>query len=1641
MKTENLSALEIHKLSQEQYDREYDAGNIDETAIYLTTDDGTEQELTQTVNEDSTSTQVPSAKAVFELISGVDSASLKYVENPNLWELNSGLYHIENGFYYKSDSQQTMTKGIMIISKKTDNLIYQIFQGEDVQYFGEISIDGSDGSCTIKEFSKSAAVENPSDNTYLSETAIVNLFNEVKSAIPETLPADGGNADTVDGKHAEDFADAEHEHEQYALKTDVSSSTQTLQESITQHTENTNIHVTLDEKATWNNKSDFSGDYNDLNNKPEIPSIEGLATETYVNEKVSQVDIPSALSELAEDETHRVVTDSEKAAWNAKSDFSGSYNDLTDKPAIPSIEGLATETYVDEKIEEIEIPTTLPASGGNADTVDGKHADEFASAEHEHTQYALSEDVSSEITDINNSINEHKDNKENPHNVTTEQINAVPVTRKINSKELNTDIELTAEDIGADIAGTAESKATEALNTAKEYIDSEVDKVENTLLTHTNATNPHNINAELLGVYTKSEVDTKTTELSDKIQENTDAITTLNGVGDGSVDKKITDAFNKFVSDTGNDDTIDSYKELIDYAAEHGAEFTNLVGEVTSNKNNLTDLTNTVNSHTSSKNNPHNVTVEQLNAVPNSRTINSKPLTSNITLTASDVGADASGSASTAESNAKSYTNTQISNLSTSVDTKLSGKADSSHGTHVTYSTTAPVMDGTASVGSASTVARSDHKHPTDTSRASQTDLTSHVGDTIKHVTSTERTNWNAAKTHADSTHAPTNAEKNQNAFSNIKAGSTTISADTTTDTFEFVAGSNITLTPDATNDKLTISATNTTYNAASQTASGLMSAADKTKLDGIATGADKTTVDSALSSTSTNPVQNKIINSALANKVDKVDGKGLSTNDYTTTEKNKLAGIASGANAYTHPTTAGNKHIPSGGSSGQILRWSSDGTAAWGADNNTTYSAATTSAAGLMSAADKTKLNGIATGANAYTHPTTTGNKHIPSGGSSGQILRWSADGTAAWGADNNTTYSVATSSTDGLTPKADASAGTISSQANQWVLTRNGTTVDWYKLPANAFNNSTYSLSSFGVTATASELNQLHNTYETKTGWKIPSKGSLEFESMLGETGTLGLTAGSTYTLTFTGMVDGEVLTDSITGTAIDGADEIGIAGIVILYFDDIEDFYIYDNLYIDSSGNPTKGNSYYWTNPTEAVGTNMISLVLTGNGIVKTYNNPISELPVNISGYAQSLNGLNYTVADLNDKLTNTIGRAYTAGSGEIFNDYENNEAIFMNSHAEGTNTCAYGEASHAEGYETQAMGIYSHAEGRYGLAYGSNSHVEGNGYHSGRNVTSSDFSTASAALSYWSYAPFGYSHRPPIAFGEASHVEGYSNLALGNYSHVGGYYSYSYTYGGFVHGWELESGKSNTSYVKQYTQTVFGKYNVNYDGPTSASDTTGSLFIIGNGTSTSSRSNALRITTAGQVMGTQSFTASGADYAEYYEWADGNPNNEDRRGRFVTYEDGDKIRIANNDDDYILGVISSRPAIIGNGYTDEWQGRYLTDVYGERLTEIVEIPEEEIKDEDGNVIEIIPAHIDTRFILNPDYDAEQEYVGRDQRPEWAVVGTHGQLVLIDNGTCTVNSYCTVGDDGTAIPTEKSEYRVIARLDDTHIRIVIK
>ena len=102
--------------------------------------------------------------------------------------------------------------------------------------------------------------------------------------------------------------------------------------------------------------------------KPELIFVDSTLTqEGYaadakaVGDKIAAINIPSSLADLSQDTTHRTVTDTEKETWNAKSNFSGSYNDLTDKPTIPSIEGLATETYVDNKVASIvdSSPETL----------------------------------------------------------------------------------------------------------------------------------------------------------------------------------------------------------------------------------------------------------------------------------------------------------------------------------------------------------------------------------------------------------------------------------------------------------------------------------------------------------------------------------------------------------------------------------------------------------------------------------------------------------------------------------------------------------------------------------------------------------------------------------------------------------------------------------------------------------------------------------------------------------------------------------------------------------------------------------------------------------------------------------------------------------------------------------------------------------------------------------------------------------------------------------------------------------------------------------------------------------------------------------------------------------------------------------
>lgn len=378
-------------------------------------------------------------------------------------------------------------------------------------------------------------------------------------------------------------------------------------------------------------------------------------------------------------------------------------------------------------------------------------------------------------------------------------------------------------------------------------------------------------------------------------------------------------------------------------------------------------------------------------------------------------------------------------------------------------------------------------------------------------------------------------------------------------------------------------------------------------------------------------------------------------------------------------------------------------------------------------------------------------------------------------------------------------------------------------------------------------------------------------------------------------------------------------------------------------------------------------------------------------------------------------------YSTASGPTSHaEGEETTASGNDSHAEGYNTTASGENSHAEGQSTTASGYCSHAEGAANEAIGQSSHAEGQG-----TEASGDYSHAE-----------GYQ---TTASGDESHAEGQKTIASGSYSHAEGYGTEAKESGSHAEGWCCVANGTSSHAGGEYTiandyQTVHGKFNTESAGPTSYTDTTGDLFIIGKGTDESARANAFRVTTTGKVYGLQSYSSSGADYSEYFEWLDGNSENEDRRGHFVTL-DGKKIKKATNTDEYILGVVSTTPSVEGDSQSEMWQGMYLTDVFGEKLTETVEV--EETTDENGRVT---PAHTETRWILNPDYDSTKTYENRENRKEWSPVGLIGKLVAIDDGTCQVNGYCKPNKDGIATASDTG-YRVMERLDENHIRILLK
>lgn len=149
--------------------------------------------------------------------------------------------------------------------------------------------------------------------------------------------------------------------------------------------------------------------------------------------------------------------------------------------------------------------------------------------------------------------------------------------------------------------------------------------------------------------------------------------------------------------------------------------------------------------------------------------------------------------------------------------------------------------------------------------------------------------------------------------------------------------------------------------------------------------------------------------------------------------------------------------------------------------------------------------------------------------------------------------------------------------------------------------------------------------------------------------------------------------------------------------------------------------------------------------------------------------------------------------------------------------------------------------------------------------------------------------------------------------------------------------------------------------------------------------------------GNAYADASWNGGGADYAEYFEWEDGNINNETRTGMSVSLSNG-KIKVAENNE-VVIGVVSANPSMVGDTAFNKWEGKYLKDEFNSYL-----------RDENGE------------RILNPLFDESQEYIPREQRKEWAVIGLVGKL-RIKKGQKIGSSWIKIKD----ISSEVEEWLV--------------
>jgi hypothetical protein len=344
-------------------------------------------------------------------------------------------------------------------------------------------------------------------------------------------------------------------------------------------------------------------------------------------------------------------------------------------------------------------------------------------------------------------------------------------------------------------------------------------------------------------------------------------------------------------------------------------------------------------------------------------------------------------------------------------------------------------------------------------------------------------------------------------------------------------------------------------------------------------------------------------------------------------------------------------------------------------------------------------------------------------------------------------------------------------------------------------------------------------------------------------------------------------------------------------------------------------------------------------------------------------------------------------------------QNTQALGNAAHAEGFQTLASKDSAHAEGAQTQATNESAHAEGVATIASGNGAHAEGF-----KTVASADVAHAEGTTT--------------TASAVAAHAEGAQTSASGNASHAEGIGTAADAESSHAEGLNTSSGGFAGVHIMGRNGTAQEAYS----------------WFIGNGTSVSVRGlGAKWLASTGNMYVDGAFVPGGADYAELFETTDGKPI---EPGYFVTLR-GKKTCIASAADDYIAGVTSGAPGIIGDSGEMHWQGKYATDRWGRVQVREVDLPAQ--TDSAGRVL--IPARKELQPTLRPDWDPDRDYVPRLQRPEWVAVGMLGKLLVRDDGTCEVDGYCQPNGSGIATKAADAGYRVLERTNEDQILILFR